>query len=254
MKAMRLFAGIVSAMLLAAVMAGAQQSSGEKQSASATPQQANSEARQTQTAPTQGAQLADAANDAAGREPSKSEDENAQFKQSPSVKWVARHLGITVDQAYWLSVFLNFIIVAALIGFFAKKMLPTMFRQRTAAIQKGMEEARRASEDANRRLREIEDKLSRLDADIAQLQATAAAQGDEEAARLKAAAEQEQRRIIETAEQEISAAANAARRDLKAYSAELAVGLAEKRIKVDAATDQELVRDFVDQLGRNGRQ
>src|SRR5438552_1667843 len=203
MRAMRLFAGVVSAMLLAAVMAGAQQSSGEKQSAGATPQHANSAPRQTQTAPTQGAQLADAANDAAGHEPSKSEDENAQFKQSSSVKWVARHLGITVDQAYWLSVFLNFIIVAALIGFFAKKMLPTMFRQRTAGIQKGMEEARRASEDANRRLREIEDKLSRLDAEIAQLRTTAAAQGDEEAARLKAAAEQEQRRIIEPAEQEI---------------------------------------------------
>jgi F-type H+-transporting ATPase subunit b len=150
-------------------------------------------------------------------------------------------------------VFVNFAIVAALVGFALKKALPKMFQQRTAAIQKGMEEARRASEDANQRLREIEDRLGRLDAEIAQLQATAARQGDEEEARQKAAAEQEQRRMIEAAEQEISAAANAARRDLKAYSAELAVSLAEKQIKVDAATDQELVRDFVDQLGRNGR-
>jgi len=31
------------------------------------------------------------------------------------------------------------------------------------------------------------------------------------------------------------------------------VELAEKKIKIDAATDQALVRDFTDQLGRNGR-
>ena len=248
---------LAAMVLLFAVMAGAQQGSGEKSSTGkqpATAQQARPVSEQTQDGQTPAAQLADAANDAAGREPNKSEDENAQFKQSSSVKWIARKLGITTDQAYWLCVVLNFLIVAALVGYAMKKWLPTMFRQRTAAIQKGMEEARLASEDANRRLREIEDKLARLDAEIAQLQASASAQADEEAARLKAAAEQEQRRIIQNAEQEIGAAASAARRELKAYSAELAVSLAEKRIKIDQATDQDLVRDFVNQLGRNGSQ
>lgn len=204
------------------------------------------------TSKTPGAQLADASNDAAGREPGKSEDENAQFKQSASVKWIARHLGVTTDQAYWLCIVINFAVVAGLIGFGLKKKLPRFFRERTAMIQKGMEEARRVSEDANRRLREIEEKLGRLDSDIAQLEATAAAQGEQEAARLKSAAEEERKSIIQTAEEEIAAAANAARRDLKAYSAELAVSLAEKRIKVDGGTDQELVREFVDRLGRNG--
>jgi F-type H+-transporting ATPase subunit b len=198
--------------------------------------------------------------EAAGRESvkaeesQKAEDENAQFKQSPSVKLIAKWLGVTTDKAYWISIWINFAIVALLVGFGLKKALPKMFQQRTAAIQKGMEEARRSSEDANRRLHEIEDRLSRLDSEIAQLESMAAQQGDEDEVRQKAAADEEQRRMIAAAEQEISAAANAARRDLKAYSAELAVSLAEKQIKVDAATDQELVRDFVDQLGRNGRQ
>lgn len=248
---------LAAVVLLFAVVAGAQQGSAGKSSAEKQPaaaQQARPASESTHDAQTSAAQLADAANDAAEREPNKSEDENAQFKQSFSVKWIARHLGITVDLAYWLCVVLNFVIVAVLVGYGMKKWLPGIFRQRTQAIQKGMEEARRASEDANRRLREIEDKLGRLDAEIAQLQATASAQADEEAASLKIAAEQEQRRIIQNAEQEIGAAANAARRELKAYSAELAVSLAEKRIKVDRATDQELVRDFVDQLGRNGSQ
>src|SRR5260370_35932921 len=97
-----------------------------------------------------------------------------------------------------------------------------MFRERTAAIQKGREAARLASEDANRRLREIEDKLGRLNSEITQLEATASAQAEEEAGRLKAAAEEERQRIIQTAEQEIAAAGNAAGRELNAYSAERA--------------------------------
>ena len=55
------------------------------------------------------------------------------------------------------------------------------------------------------------------------------------------------------AEQEIASAAGSARRELRNYAAELAVSLAEKKIKVDSATDRELVRDFVGQLGRNGK-
>ena len=207
---------------------------------------------QQPAAQTAAGQRASASNEAASEEAGKSNDENAQFKQSASVQWIARHLGITTDQAYWLCIFINFAVVAGLVGFGVKKKLPTFFRERTAAIQKGMEEARRASEDANRRLREIEEKLGRMDADIAQLESSAAAQGQQEAVRLKGAAEEERKRIIQTAEQEIAAAANAARRDLKAYSAELAVSLAEKRIKVDGGTDQELVREFIDRLGRNG--
>jgi len=46
----------------------------------------------------------------------------------------------------------------------------------------------------------------------------------------------------------IAAAAKAARRELTAYAADLAVALAQKQIRVDAATDQALVREFAGQL------
>jgi len=54
---------------------------------------------------------------------------------------------------------------------------------------------------------------------------------------------------VASAEQEIAAAAKAARRQLTAYAADLAVGLARKQIHVDPATDQALVRYFSGQLG-----
>ncbi|HYL15109.1 MAG TPA: ATPase, partial [Terriglobales bacterium] len=64
------------------------------------------------------------------------------------------------------------------------------------------------------------------------------------------------RKIIQSAEQEIAAAAKSARRELKAYAADLAVSMAQRQIRVDSDTDQALVRTFADQLGStdsNGR-
>ena len=74
-------------------------------------------------------------------------------------------------------------------------------------------------------------------------------EGVAEEARIKAAAEEDARKIVASAEQEIAAAAKAARRQLTAHAADLAVGLAQKQIHVDAATDQALVRNFAGELG-----
>jgi F0F1-type ATP synthase membrane subunit b/b' len=70
-----------------------------------------------------------------------------------------------------------------------------------------------------------------------------------EEARIQAAAEEDARKMVESAQQEIAAAAKSARRELTAYAADLAVGLAQTQIHVDAATDQELVRRFAGELG-----
>jgi F-type H+-transporting ATPase subunit b len=184
----------------------------------------------------------------ASRGPAAEDDEQAQFKHSWMVEWVAKLTGLSLEGAYWLCVVLNFAIVAGAIGYFSKQNLPGMFRNRTASIQKAMQEARRASEDANRRLAEIETRLSRLDTEIAGMRSAAEKQALTEEARIKAAAEEDGRKIVESAEQEIAAAAKSARRELTSYAANLAVALAARQIKVDPATDQALVRSFAQEL------
>lgn len=178
----------------------------------------------------------------------KEEDETAQFKQSGPVKFIARITGLSVDHAYWLCVVLNFAIIAWLIFSFAKKKLPGVFSERTASIQKAMQEARKASEEANRRLSEIESRLARLDGEIGELRGAAEMEAAREEERIKAATQDDVRKVVVGAEQEIIAAAKAARRELRAYAADLVVSLAEKQIKVDPATDQSLVRKFAQQL------
>ncbi len=176
------------------------------------------------------------------------DEEQDQFKHSASVKLVAKLTGLSLEHAYWLCVLFNFAVIAGTLVYFSKKNLPSVFRNRTASIQKAMREARQASEEANRRLAEIETRLSRLDSEIGGMRAAAEKEAIAEEARIKAAAEEDARKIVESAEQEIAAAAKLARRELTAYAANLAVSLAAKQMKVDTATDQALVREFAKEL------
>jgi F-type H+-transporting ATPase subunit b len=180
------------------------------------------------------------------------EGDQSQYTHSPSVVWVAKVTGMTLEHAYLLCVLLNFVVIVAAIFWLSKKNLPAMFRYRTISIQKAMEEARKASEDANRRLTEIETRLSRLDAEIVRMRAAAEEEAAAEEQRIKAAAEEDARKIVGSAEQEIAAAVKSARRELTAYAADLAVSLAKKQIHVDAATDHALLRSFAQQLSANG--
>jgi len=174
------------------------------------------------------------------------------IRNAPAVKWIARHTGLTKNQAYWLCIGLNFAIIFLAMAGLMRKMLPGYFKGRTSTIQKGIEEARKMSEDARRRLAEVEGRLSRLDTEIAGMRREADENAKAEEQRLLAAGEEERRRIVASAEQEIEMAANTARRELKAYVAELAVQLAEKKIRVSNDTDQALVRAFTAQMGKDG--
>ena len=175
-------------------------------------------------------------------------DEEEKLKESASVRWIAKHTGLSPLAAYWIFTIFNFAVIAAVIGKYLVKYLPGMFRSRTASIKQSMEDARKASEEANRRLEGIESKLSRLDVDIAAIRAEAEAVNKAEEARLQASIEEERKKIVLSSQQEIEAAASQARRELKVYAADLAISLAEKKIHVDEATDKALVRNFVEQI------
>ena len=190
-------------------------------------------------------QLAHESREAAGEE----NDELAEFKHSASVQAISRLTGLNTQQSYWLSIILNFAVIAGVIIWAGRKYLPGLFRDRTAAIQKAMREAQQASAEARRKLAEIEARLQKIDVEIATMRAAAEKEGAAEEARIQAAAEHDARKIVASAEQEIAAAAKAARRQLTAHAADLAVGLAGKQIRVDPATDQALVRSFAGQLG-----
>ena len=211
------------------------------QEPSAPPQQPDNSSRQ----PGFGRQLSHETREAAGEET----DDKAQFKESPSVRLIAKYTGLSTAHAYFLCVLLNFVVIAGLIFWAGRKYLPRAFSARTAAIQKAMQEAQKASDEARRKLAEIESRLMRLDGEIGMMRDSAEKEAGVEEARIRAAAEEDAQKMVESAQQEIAAAAKSARRELTAYAADLAVALAQKQIHVDAATDQALVRTFAGELG-----
>jgi F-type H+-transporting ATPase subunit b len=178
------------------------------------------------------------------------EDAEEALKQSAMVKKFGSLLGIKdPGAAYWVFTIINFAILAIAIFVPAKKALPGMFQKRNTSIAKSIEDARKASAEANARLSEIEGRLSHLDAEIASIRTNAEQQARAEEERLRASAEEEKNKIIVAAEQEIAAAAASAQRELKQFVADLAVNLAEKKIRLDESTDRHLVRAFTQELG-----
>ena len=237
------------ALLFAGILVGAVWSQQQPTPQKSAPQRQNraqsAQGNEAEAGPEQ--ELEEASREAAG------EDSTAEFKHSATVRWLAHLTGLSPFAAYWVFVVLNFAVIAVLLVVIMKSKLPAAFRARTQSIQEHITEGRKASEEARRRLADIESRLSKIDGEIAAMAAAADAETQREEARIHAAVEEDKRKIVEAAEQEITAAARQARTELRAYVSELAVALAEKRIEVDAPMDQELVRAFVDQLGKNGK-
>ena len=181
------------------------------------------------------------------------EEENVGLKQSPIVKKLGSKIGLSPTAAYWLFWCLNFAVVVGLILWALKSKVLASLRERTVLIRKSMDEAKKTSEAAMARLKEIESRLARLDVEIGQLKNQADQEFTIEEQRIKQAAAEDAKRVVELAELEIASAAKAARRDLKAFAAELAVSLAEKKIQIDPQTDQRLVSTFVSDLGKDGK-
>ena len=164
---------------------------------------------------------------------------------------MARKTGLSIHQAHLVALFINFAIIVAVVLWAARKYVPPMLQARNASIQKSLEEARTASQDANRRLSDIENRLRQLDVEIGQMQANAEKEGDAEDGRIQKATEEDIRKVVQSAEQEIAAAAKQVRRELAAHTAELAISLASKEIRIDSNTDEMLVCSFASTLASN---
>lgn len=173
------------------------------------------------------------------------ESENDQFRHTPLVQSIARLVHLNVETTADIFEALNFAIIFFGIGIPLVRFLPKMLRRRAATIKHDIEEARKVTEDAKVRLSAVEAKLASLDEEIAAIrgQVESEAKGDE--VRIKATIAEESDRIVAAAEQEISAAAAHARRDLRSFAADLAVEQASRQINLTPETDRALIAEFV---------
>jgi F-type H+-transporting ATPase subunit b len=145
---------------------------------------------------------------------------------------------------------INFVILFGLIIYFLAKPASEFFTARTASIRQGMSDAAAARDAADKRLAEIEQKMSHLKEEIAGLRAEAAKEDALQADRMRQATEAEGAKILAAAEAEIDVKTRTARLELKAYAAKLAVDLAEERIKSRMTSEAQgrLMQSFMNDI------
>jgi F-type H+-transporting ATPase subunit b len=131
------------------------------------------------------------------------------------------------EHANELFKWINFAIVAAALFWLFGKVLPPKFRANAANISSAIAKATTAKTEAYRLLREAEEKLKHLEREVTQLRATAKQEAEAEANRIRNAARADAQKIGVAAQSEIAAAERAARLELKAIAANLAVDGAE---------------------------
>jgi F-type H+-transporting ATPase subunit b len=177
------------------------------------------------------------------------EDEEYAFKHSGSVRAFAKLFHLSPEAASAIFWALNAALLLAFVGYFLLKALPKAFRSRRELLSRQIDEARKATEQANERLRLVEERLGRLDSEIEAVRVQAERDSANDEVRIKQALEEEKQKIIATAEQEIASAGAAAERQLRRFAASLAVDRATARLNLTEGDDRALIQEFAARLG-----
>lgn len=137
----------------------------------------------------------------------------------------------------------NLAVVVGLLVWLVRRPLANFYASRSASIREQLADAQRARAEAETKLAEIESRMSHLDQELAEMKAAAEKDAEREYKRLADTADEEARKIIGKAREEIDGITREAYLDLKARAAELAVSLAEQKLK-GQITDEDRRRLF----------
>ena len=154
--------------------------------------------------------------------------------QGPGVAWAAEggHEGglVSLDRSLIVQV-VNFLILLVILQRLLYKPFLAKMQERTAAIQKSLEEAQAARAEAARQQEENEARLRAAHAEAAAIRAQALKEAAEEQKRLVGAARAESQRLIDSARAQLEADVRRARDELRREVAELATLVAEKLVR-----------------------
>jgi F-type H+-transporting ATPase subunit b len=184
--------------------------------------------------------------------PKSEQDELDVYRHAPVVQTMARMLHLDLETAARIFEFINFAIIFLAVGIPLFRFLPKFLRKRAEKVRTDIESARKVTADANSRLSAVEAKLSSIGEEIQKFKTEVERESANDEARIKQALEEESARMVTAAEQEIAAAAAHARRGLRNFAADLAVGQAASQLVLTPEADRALIAEFVGQVDKNG--
>ena len=175
---------------------------------------------------------------------------------SPAVAWAAsdEHGGggglISLDKSLIVQG-VNFLLLLLALNYLLYKPLIGKMQERTAAIQKSLEEAQAVRADAARQQEENAARLQSAYQEAAAIRAQALKEAAEEQRKLVEAAQAEARRLVETARAQTDADIRRARDELRREVAGLAVAVAEKLMRASLREEdhRRIVEDAISRIG-----
>lgn len=154
------------------------------------------------------------------------------------------------NQGLWQVI--NFIVFVAIMIYVLRNKIGIgkVFDDRAASIRKELDKAKIEKEEAERKLAEVEARLSKLDEEVAKMRAEADLEADREATRIREAAANEADKIKQMAAREIAGAMKEARAELRSFVAENSVAMAEALIKRELKPEDNtrMLNKYVDEL------
>ena len=145
-----------------------------------------------------------------------------------------------------------FVFVAILVFILTRKVkIGEAFKARRENIKRELAQAQRERDAALAKLKEVEERLGRLDSEVATIQEQSQREAAAERERIAKATEAELAKLGEQAKREIESAGKAAKHDLRNYAAETSVRLAEEIIRreMKPEDDVRLISRNVEELG-----
>lgn len=149
---------------------------------------------------------------------------------------------------------INFAILILILFKFAKKPLQNFLQKRTELIEKTLNEAREAKEAATKALKEVEERLKVKDTEIEAIMSAAKKSGEHERDGIIEESNKLKEKILEQAKTNIEYELKHAKKAIKAEAVELAMELAEKKLKEKLTKEEQekLLEDSLVKIGGKG--
>ena len=146
---------------------------------------------------------------------------------------------------------INFAIVAGLIGWLLVKKAPGVFAARVREIRSAIDEAAKVKAQADAQRRDAEQRLANLASEVEEMRAAARRDAAAEAGRIHAATQEEAAKIERASRMEVEAAGRGARMALRALASRLSLECAEAvlRAEMTPAAEDGMFATFLGELG-----
>lgn len=164
---------------------------------------------------------------------------------------------LLLSSSFWTSPtgfakLINLVLFVVVLYLLLRKPVREFFDRRLVAVREMLDKAARERHAATEKMAELDARLNRLDAEVAEIKTQAERESAAERARMEAEAKKDIEKVREMTGREIESAKQVAMADLREFAATKAVDLAEQMIRreMTPADDARMVERVGDEMSR----